>query len=63
MRFKREHNERAWLAWHIAALYRQEKLPPLRDLQRGEKKRIMPWQEQLAVVLAFDNRINRNKGQ
>lgn len=31
--FQREHNERAWLGWHIAALSRAKKLPDLRKLQ------------------------------
>lgn len=28
----REHNERAWSAWHIAALQRTKKMPALRSL-------------------------------
>lgn len=34
MRRKRraEYNDRAWLAWHIAALPMMKKFPPLKDL-------------------------------
>lgn len=31
-RVKREHNERVWLAWHIAALSKAEKMPRLKDM-------------------------------
>lgn len=58
-RLKREHDERAWLAWHTAALPRTKKFPPLKDLLIGAKpKRPKTWQEQLAAVMAFDKRIN-----
>lgn len=35
MQLAREHNDRAWLAYHIAALTRvnPKKMPKLRDLQ------------------------------
>lgn len=36
-RLKREHNDRAWLAWHIEALARQKKLPKLKELLHSEK--------------------------
>lgn len=43
--FKREHNERAWLAWHIAALPRAKKFPKLEDLmKRGPRKAMTPDQ-------------------
>ena len=38
-RLRNEHNARAWLAWHIAALQRQKKLPPLKNLQMRERPR------------------------
>lgn len=38
-RLKREHNDRAWLAWHVAALGRLKKLPKLKDMMHGEKPR------------------------
>lgn len=31
-RFRREHNDRAWLAYHIAGLGRAKKFPQLRSL-------------------------------
>jgi hypothetical protein len=31
-RIKYEHDERAWQAWHTAALMRQKRLPPLKQL-------------------------------
>ena len=31
-RYDREHQQRAWLAWHIAALGRAKRLPSLRKL-------------------------------
>lgn len=38
--FVREHDERAWLAWHISALPRSKRLPPLKKLlsKRRSKK-------------------------
>lgn len=35
-RLSREQNERAWLAWHIAALGRVKKLPKLKDLMTAK---------------------------
>jgi len=32
LRLEREHQARAWLAWHIAALPRAKRLPKLEDL-------------------------------
>lgn len=32
LRLEREAAERTWLAWHIAAFGRMQKLPPLKDL-------------------------------
>ena len=53
---QREHNERAWVAWHIAALSRQKTLPKLSKLQVrvGEKARQTPKEiaSSLRVILA-----------
>lgn len=46
----RQHNERAWLAWHIAGLQRSKKLPDLARLQHKEPRRPQTWQEQLAIA-------------
>jgi hypothetical protein len=44
MRLRREHNSRAWLAWHVAALQRQNKLPAMRNLLVAEPDRKMKQQ-------------------
>jgi len=52
----REHNQRAWLAWHIAALQRSKKLPPLSKMQTSEAgPRRQTWQEQLAIAAQWVN--------
>lgn len=62
-RLKREHDDRAWLAWHVAGLQRVKKMPPLKDLLTDAKpKRRKTWQEQLAAVIAFDRRVNAGRG-
>jgi len=35
-RARREHKERLWLAWHIAALMNARRLPRLADLMQDE---------------------------
>ncbi|RYE43608.1 MAG: hypothetical protein EOP24_27675 [Hyphomicrobiales bacterium] len=49
---RREHNELAWHAWHVAALTRAKKMPPLADLQRVEVRR-QSWQEQEAILASW----------
>jgi hypothetical protein len=50
----REHNERAWLAYHIATLSRARKIVPLRDLQvRPRTARQRTWQEQLDALQSW----------
>ena len=49
---EREHNERAWLAWHIAALTRAKKLPKLETLmhrRRGVATKQTP-EQMLGIV-------------
>jgi len=48
----RQHNDRAWLAWMVAALPRNKKLPSLQSLmaQPERKRRATTWQEQFAVM-------------
>lgn len=50
-RMTREHDARAWLAWHTAALPLAKKFPPLKDLQIGKPaaSRRQTWQEQFAA--------------
>lgn len=43
-----EHNERAWLAWHTAALHRVKRPPALSKLQVARPVSGRPqWQDQL----------------
>lgn len=48
-----EHNGRVWLAWHIAALSRQQKLPKMSSLLAREKKREMTVDEQWSRMVAI----------
>lgn len=51
---EREHNERAWLAWHIVALDRVKKFPDLEKLLiRPEAKRRQTPEEQEAALKAL----------
>jgi hypothetical protein len=50
---RREHNSRAWLAWHIAALQRTKKLPTLRSMLAKEKPRAQSWQEQIEIMRQY----------
>ncbi|CAI2936036.1 hypothetical protein [Aminobacter niigataensis] len=52
-RLKREHNDRAWVVWHIEALSRQKKLPKLKDLLHDapkKSKRRQTVEEQIAIA-------------
>jgi hypothetical protein len=46
----REHNERAWLAWHIVKLGRAKNVPGLKTLQAKRPGRVQPWQEQMRIM-------------
>lgn len=39
-RLDREHNANAWLAWHVAALQRAKKFPPLKEMQIRKHRRV-----------------------
>lgn len=60
-RIRREHNQTAWLAWHIEALARVKKLPELNTLIARDKSRRKTWQEQLALVMGYDAAINARR--
>lgn len=47
-----EQRARAWLAWHIVALDRSKRLPPLKSLLGPSKQEKQPqtWQQQLTIV-------------
>ncbi|MBN8959330.1 MAG: phage tail assembly chaperone, partial [Rhizobiales bacterium] len=47
---EREHNERAWLAWHIAALSRAKVMPKIDKLMAKPKPTLQTWEQQLAIV-------------
>ena len=50
---RREQSNLAWLAWHIAALERTKKMPPLHKLMPKQSKKRRPaqsWEEQLRLV-------------
>jgi hypothetical protein len=47
---RRELNQRAWLAWHIAALQRSKKLPRLKSMMTKEKPRAQSGQEQATIM-------------
>jgi len=37
-RLQREHRDRAWLAWHVEALHRQDKLPDAEKFITGKSR-------------------------
>jgi hypothetical protein len=50
----REHNDRAWLAWHIAYLSRTKKPVALRKLQiksGSARRKPQSWQQMKTVAL------------
>ncbi len=50
-RFEREHNARAWLAWHIAAMQRMKKLPNFKNLMlKNTSKPRQTWRQQLVIM-------------
>lgn len=63
----REHNARAWLAYHVAGLSRVQKMPKLEKLQMAapsNRRRRQSWQEQMAIMsqwIAVTHRIETNK--
>lgn len=58
-KFEREHNSRAWMSWHIAAMSRMKKLPPLTKLIM--KQTIKPrqtWRQQANVMSEWATKHN-----
>lgn len=52
---EREHNDRAWLAWHIAALSRIKRMPKLdRMMLRPTKEKPQTWEQQLQIVMQLN---------
>lgn len=64
-RIVREHNQRAWLAWHIAALQRAKRLPKLKTLlAKSASRSRLTWQQQMAVMdqwVVHTNRVARQR--
>lgn len=53
-RLDREHNERAWAAWHAAYLPMAKRAVPLSDLTVGQRKKPpRSWEEQLSAWEAY----------
>jgi hypothetical protein len=43
------HNENVWLAWHIAALDRQKRLPRMQSLMNERRRKPQTWREQMSI--------------
>lgn len=50
---RREHNQRAWLAWHVAALQRAKKLPTLKSMLARDRPRPQSWQQQSTIMQSW----------
>jgi hypothetical protein len=48
-----DYNGRAWLAWHMAALSRSKKLPPLRNLMSKVTTPKSAMEEQIAGLVRW----------
>lgn len=48
--FRREHNERAWMVWHIVAMPRSKRLPPIRKLMVKDRDRRPQSSEQMLSI-------------
>jgi hypothetical protein len=62
MRLDREHNERAWIVWHVDALRRAKRLPRIERLLAKSKRRgraTQTWQEQHQIMAAWAARVDR----
>jgi len=51
-----QHNERVWLAWHIAALSRTKRLPELNSILYQEPRPAQSWQEQFEIAKGLQTR-------
>jgi len=62
-RLRREHNNRAWLAWHIAGLDRTKKLPKLESMlvKDGAAKAPQSWEHQLMIARMWHSRLQGKK--
>ena len=61
MRAEREHNARAWLAWHVEALRRMKRMPRLANMLVKSKRRRGPQsvEQQMHVMAAWAAKVDR----
>jgi hypothetical protein len=59
MRLEREHDGRAWLAWHTAYLPSAKRRPKLKDLMTKRKPRRQTVEEQIAIAKQWTVFLNR----
>lgn len=58
-RVEREHNSRAWLAWHIAAMQRMKRIPDLKKLTvRDTTRPRQTWRQQLEIMAQWASKRN-----
>jgi hypothetical protein len=54
-RLDREHNQRAWAVWHVAALSRSKKLPKIEQLMvRVQQRAAQTWQDMKSAFKAIN---------
>ena len=61
-RLKREHDERAWLAWHTAGLGRVRRMPRLAKLQSRRKIKRQTPDEMVAIATAWTRALAPKQG-
>lgn len=62
-RLKREHNDRAWAAWHTAMIGRVKKPPKLKEMLHGadKPKRRQTIDEQIAIAMKWTAALSRKR--
>ena len=59
-RLTREHNDRAWAAWHTAGLGRIKRFPKLKELTLGDKEpRRQTIEEQIHIARQWTAALQR----
>lgn len=53
-----EHNEFAWVAWHVAALQRVKKLPKLEKFLSKRKKRERQTSKQMRKIIEMHHALH-----
>lgn len=62
-RVEQEQKGRAWLAWHIAALQRMKRLPPLSRLVGRAKPKVLTGEEKERVKREHAEMVEKFKAQ